>query len=88
MLQETRTCPSAPVRAPLNASTLPWDVPERTIIVEYVGGRWRVVTRDRAVATFRTREAALAHAQRIAALYIPQHTIVEREEPSSNAIAC
>jgi hypothetical protein len=71
----------------LAAVTFPWEVPSGTIVVEYGYGRWRVVSRDRAVTTFGTREAALAHARQIASLYLPGWTIVERDEPSSDAIA-
>jgi hypothetical protein len=68
--------------------TFPWEVPDGTVVVEYGYGRWRVVSRGRAVATFATRDAALTHARMIAALYIPAWTIVERDAPSSSAIAC
>jgi hypothetical protein len=67
--------------------TLPWDVPPKTIVVEFVDGRWRVVPHGRMAVTFATREAALCYAQRIAALFDPVWRIVERPEPLRRATA-
>jgi hypothetical protein len=47
-----------------------------------------VVSRDRAVATFDSRHAALAYARQIAVLFIPLWKIVEVDPPESNAVAC
>jgi hypothetical protein len=72
----------------LHCITFPWEVPSGTIIVEYGYGRWRVVTRDRAVATFGSRDAALMHARQIAVLFIPLWKIVEVDPPESDSVAC
>jgi len=72
----------------LHCITFPWEVPPGTILVEYGYGRWRVVSRDRAVATFDSRNAALAYARQIAVLFIPLWKIVEVDPPESNAVAC
>lgn len=61
--------------------TLPWDVPPKTIIVEVVDGRWRVVPHGQPVRTFATRDAALAYASRVAGRFDPVWRIVERERP-------
>lgn len=73
---------------PLFCGTFPWEAPEGTVIVEYVDGRWRVVSRGRPVTTFRRRQDALTHAHKIAALFDPVWKVVEREEPGASTIAC
>lgn len=72
----------------LSCMTLPWEAPERTIIIEYADGRWRVVTRGRPVQLFRRRDDAWAFARDIAALYIPVWSIIEHEPPQVESVAC
>jgi hypothetical protein len=71
----------------LSCITFPWEVPERTIIVEYGDEQWRVVTRGRPVQLFRRREDALAYANQIAGLYIPDWSIIDRDLPKTESIA-
>jgi hypothetical protein len=73
---------------PLDSCTFPWDVPEATIVVEFDDGWWRVVSHGRPVEMFRDRADALERARKIAALYWPVWTIVERPAPPrSQALA-
>jgi hypothetical protein len=88
MVAETCGMATPAFTAALHCITFPWEVPSGTIVVEYSHGRWRVITRDRAVATFGSREAAMTHARQIAALFIPLWKIVERDPPEADAIAC
>lgn len=72
----------------LSGITFPWEAPDRTIIIEYQDGRWRVVTRGRPVQVFRRRDDAWAYAREIAALYIPGWEIIERDAPQAESVAC
>jgi hypothetical protein len=58
--------------------TFPWEVPKDTIVVEYIDGHWRVVPHGRAVEIFRTRDAAIARAWQIVALYLQPWRILEK----------
>lgn len=71
----------------LSCITMPWEVPEGTVVVEQFEGLWRVVSLGRAVSIFRRREDAMTYAIKIAALYDPPWTIVERTPPARDAIA-
>ena len=72
---------------PLLGITLPGDVPQGSVVVEYDEGLWRVITYGRPTESFRSREEALQRARAIAAIYSPAWVIVETPHQESRRIA-
>jgi hypothetical protein len=69
----------------LSGITLPWEVPDDAIVVEFFEGRWRVVSRGRVTELFRDRETALARAKCIAGRFDRTLTIIERTPERESA---